>query len=811
MSGLLEDIRFALRAFIRHPGFTLTAVFTLALGIGSAAAIFSVIQNVLIDPAPYADIDRIVSPRIRDMTRDREGGRTAFETPEFLEYQRQATVFDEVIAGDFEDVLLSTDEGTEQFSGGIISPNTFRFLGVPALIGRTIVPSDVEPGAPPVFVMAYKMWVAHYNSDPGVVGRTFTLNGTPRICIGVMPRRYTKQNADVWRPIKLDPADPEQKHRYYVFQAKLKPGVTLERASAEMDIIAHRVQPMFPDNYPPKFKADAVSWLDGIVGRFRKTLYTLLAAVGVLLLIACSNVANMLLARAAAREKEMAVRTSIGASRWLLIRQMLIESLALAIAGSIIGCAFAYLGIRGVTGLIPDGLIPHEAVIRINLPVLAFSLAVAMCTAILFGLIPAIQAARTNMVEPLKDSGRGVIGGFRKGKLRSTLVVLEVALSIVLLTGAGLLMHNLVKLQTMELGLDPSNVVTARLPFPKGQYETAAQKQQFFEALLPRLSALHGVVSASPISGLPPYGGVVSEMDMPGKDHMDKWRGLVQLCSAGYFQTLHLKLERGRLLSDVDVRTARKVAVVNQTFVKKYLGTDDPIGRQVKLTLLEKLDDGNAVDNPMFEIIGVIGDARNQGLDDPTMPEADIPYTITGAFGRGILVRTQSNPEGLIEPVRREIWAVDRGVASTLTGTLTGFLQQFSYAQPEFSVVLLGIFASVGLLLVAMGVYSVIAYTVSRQTREIGIRMALGAERRDVLWMVSGMGMRLIGFGIAVGLLASFAATRVVASELDGVSRQDPIILTAVIVMITLVGAAACVVPANRAARVDPNDALRVD
>ena len=812
MAGsLLEDIRFALRAFVRHPGFTLIAVLTLALGIGSAAAIFSVIQNVLIDPAPYADIDRIVSPRIRDMTRDQQGGRTAFQTPEFLEYQRQATVFDEVIAGDFEDVLLSSKEGTEQYSGGIISPNTFQFLGVPALIGRTIVPSDVEPGATPVFVMAYKMWAAHYNMDPAVVGRTFVLNGMSRVCVGVMPRRYTKQNADVWRPIKLDPADPEQKNRYYVFQAKLKKGVTLERASAEMDVIAHRVQPMFPDNYAPKFKADAVSWIDGIVGRFRKTLYTLLAAVGVLLLIACSNVANMLLARAAAREKEMAVRTSIGASRWMLIRQMLVESLALAIAGAIVGCVVAFLGIRGVTGLIPDGLIPHEAVIRVNWPVLGFSLGVAMLTALIFGLMPAIQAARTNMVEPLKDSGRGVIGGFRKGKLRSTLVVLEIALSIVLLTGAGLLMHNLVTLQTIDLGLDPKNVLVARLPFPKGQYQTAAQKQQFFETLLSRLSALHGVTSATPITGLPPYGGVISETDIPGKDHSEKWRTVVQLCSARYFETLHLKLERGRLLSDVDVRMARKVAVVNQTFVKKYLGNDDAIGRQVKLNVFEKLDNGNDVANPVFEIIGVIADARNQGLDDPTIPEAVIPYTITGAFGRGILVRTQGKPEALLESLRREIWAVDRGVALTFAGTLTGFLQQFSYAEPEFSVVLLAIFASVGLLLVAVGVYSVISFTVSRQTREIGIRMALGAERRDVLWMVSAMGLRLIALGVVAGLIASYAAARVLASQLTGVSRQDPVTLVAVIAIITLVGAAACIVPANRAAKVDPNDALRVD
>jgi putative ABC transport system permease protein len=810
MHNVWQDVRYGLRGLTTQPSFTAVAVLTLALGIGSTAAIFSVIQNVLLDPAPYVDWDRIASVEIRDATRDTGGGRTAYQVPEFLEY-RQSQIFEDVIGGGFEDILLTTKEGTLQFNGGLVTTNTFRFLGVPPQLGRGITDADAEPGAPPVFVMAHKMWVTHYNMDPGVVGRTFVLNGIATTCVGVMPQRYTKQAADLWMPVSLERADAAMSRRYFILQGRLKRGITLDRASAEMDVIARRVAKIYPDNYPPKFNVRVVPWIDWLVRQFRTTLYTLFAAVGVLLLIACSNVANMLLARAAAREREMAVRTSIGATRWLLIRQLLIESLLLALAGAILGCLFAYAGIKGVAGLIPDGLIPREAIIRLNLPVLLFSLGVAVFTAVVFGLVPALQLVKKNMADPLKDSGRGIIGGFRRGKLRSSLVVAEVALSLVLLAGAGLLMRNFVKLQTIDLGFDPNNVLAARLPLPREQYKTAAAKQQFFQALLPRLHALPGVVVATETSTLPPYGGIGTDIDITGKTHTERWEAIFQLCSEGYIPTLGLKLLRGRGLSATDVSTARKVAVVSQTFVNRYFGLEDPIGRQVRIKQLEKLQDGNAVENPVFEIIGVMSDAKNSGIVDPPRPEILIPYTITGAFERGILVRTQGNPEAMMNSVRREVWSVDRGVALTLTGTLTGYLKQFSYAEPRFSVILLGVFASVGLILVAVGVYSVIAYTVSRQTREIGIRMALGAGRSDVLRMVATMGLRLIAIGAGIGLLASFGATRVIASQLTGISPHDPLTLAGVVLVLGLVGVAACYFPAQRASRVDPNVALRVD
>ncbi len=811
LANVWQDVRYGFRGLVTRPGFTLIAILTLALGIGSAAAIFSVIQNVLLDPAPYSDVDRIAYVQIRDASRSEPGGRTAFQTPEFLDYREQSQVFEDVIGGGFEDALLTTRDGTLQFAAGLVTPNTFRFLGVPPQLGRGIVEADAEPGAPPVFVMSQKMWVAQYSMDRGVVGRTFVINGVPTTCVGVMPARFTKQAADLWKPMRLDRADPAQQRRYVVFQAKLKPGISFERATAEMDLVARRIAKVYPDNYPPKFTVHVVSWVDGLVRQFRTTLYTLFAAVGVLLLIACTNVANMLLARAAAREKEMAIRTSLGAGRWLLVRQLLIESLMLAFGGAVLGSAFAYVGILGVKGLMPQGLFPSEADIRLNIPVLIFSLGVAVLTAVVFGLVPALQTVKKNMADPLKDSGRGIVGGFRRGKLRSTLVVCEVALSLVLLAGAGLLIRNFVKLQSVDLGLDPNNILVARLPLPREQYKTAASKQQFFEALLTRLHALPGVVAATETSTLPPYGGIGTDIDIPGKTHTERWEAIYQLCSDGYFRTLGLKVLRGRTLSPVEISSARKVAVINQTFVNKYFPGENPIGRQIVLKMMQKLQDGHAVENPTFEIIGVVADAKNSGIIDPIRPEAFIPYTVTGAFERGILVRTHGDPEALLAAVRREIWAVDRGVAITLTGTLTGYLRQFSYAEPRFSLVLLSVFASVGLILVAVGVYSVIAYTVARQTREIGIRMALGAARRDVLRMVSVMGLRLIAMGAVIGLLASFGATRLIATQLTGVSPHDPLTLAGVVVLMALVGLAACYFPAQKASRVDPLVALRTE
>jgi len=805
-----QDVRYGFRSITGQPGFSALAIVTLALGIGAATTIFSVIQNVLLDPFPYRNADRVIAIRIHDATNPQPFGRGVLRTPEFLDYVEQTQVIEEAIGGIPTDVLMTVDGGTEQVTGGFVTPNTFDFLGVNALAGRTLHTADGEPGAAPVAVMAHKMWVKFFNGDANVVGRTLVLNGVPRTIVGVMPARFTKLAADLWIPVKLSRADPEIQNRFYVFQARLKPGVTLEQARADLDAVAHRVAAAYPQNYPQKFDTIVIPWVDSIVGPFKSTLLIMSAAVGLLLLIACFNVAIMLLARATARGREMAVRASVGASRGRLVGQLLIESLLLAIAGAVLGCLFAYLGIRAVVPLIPEGSIPREVVISLNTRVLLFSLAAAVSTVLLFGLAPALQTARHDIVQPLRQSGKGAGGGSRGGGLRHGLIVVEIALSLVLLAGAGLLIRSFVKLQQVDLGLNPDNLLFARVPFPPGdRYRSAADVQQFFQQLLPRLQRLPGVVAATESTTLPPYGGIGSDLEVPGRTHSEKWSGLVQLVSEGYADTLGLRIVRGRMLTETDVNGVRKVAVVNQTLVSRYLGGEDPIGREVEIAELRRIPDSPMAD-PRFEIVGVVADVKNDGIRDPVLPEVLVPYTVAGrVFMRAVLLRTTGAPGALLNGVRREVWAVDRGVALTDTGTLNEYLQRFTYAAPQFSLTLISVFAGVGLVLVVIGVYSVVAYAVSRQTHEIGIRMALGAQRRDVFALVVRATLTLVGIGVVLGIGGSVAVSRVLANQLWGVSPRDPLTLGSVVAAMLFAALVACYFPARRAMRVDPMIALR--
>jgi putative ABC transport system permease protein len=810
MESIWQDVRYALRGMGRQPWFTALAVLTLALGIGATTTMFSVIYNVLLDPFPYR-AERVVVPQIRDAANaNRQGGRFNFQTAEFLDFVEQSTVFEEVIAGGYEDVLYRTGDGTEMFTGAQVSGNTFTFLAVPAVVGRTLAPEDAKPGAPPVCVLAYKMWRKVFNEDAAVVGRSLVLNGVPTTVVGVMPPRFTKQSADLFQPLALDRADPRQAQRFYRFQARLKPGVTLAQAEAEFEAIARRLAMVYPRNYPEKFTVRVVSWVDNVVNQFKQTLLTLAAAVGLLLLIACGNVANMLLARAATRTREMALRAALGANRGRLIRQLLVESLLLAFAGTAVGCAFAHFGLKVLVAAIPVGAIPDEAVISLNPAVLLFSVAAAGVTALLFGLVPALQTAQRELMEPLKDAGKGSGAGFRGGRLRASLVVAEVALSLVLLAGAGLLMRSFINLQTLDLGFDPERVLAARLPFPRGQYQTAAEKQKYFAQLLPRLRALPGVEEVAAASSLPPYGGYGTDIEIPGQPPQVESRGvLLELCSEGYFQTLGLRLLRGRWLTETEVAAGRNVAVINQTLATKYFGGEDPIGRQIVVKRLANMDGRTA--SPAFEIIGVVSDIRNDSLERPTRAAVMLPYTITGGLDRQVLLRTAVDPRSLSNTVRREIWAVDGSVAVTDTDSLAGFLRQYTYARPRFSLLVLGVFAGVGLVLITVGVYSVMAYAVTRQTREIGIRMALGAAQGDVMRMVLRTGLGLVGLGTVIGLAASLAVTRVLTSQLHGVPPNDPLTLALVVLLIALTGLLACWIPARRATKVDPVIALRAE
>jgi putative ABC transport system permease protein len=812
LAAVLRDFRYAIRTLAKSRGFAGVAIVTLALGISASTALFSVIHNVLMEPFPYTDSQRLMTVQVHDTERSEPGGRAAFAGPELLGYAEQNHVFDAVIASANQDVLYTSGEGTERFEGYLVTPGTFEFFGMPALLGRAMEPADYEPGAPPVFVLRYKVWASRFDRDPGILNKQFVLNGTSRTLIGVMPPRFAWGDADLWIPEKPSRAEatagtPFQ--RYWFLLGHLRPGVSIRQAEADLDAVAHRLATVYPKDYPKHFKVEVQSLADMVVGRFRVTLFIVLAAVGLLLLIGCGNVANLLLARATAREKEFAIRAALGASRWRLVRQLLVESLVLALGGAALGAFMAWGGLKALIAVIPPRIIPAEAVIRLNGTVLLFTLAVAVMTALVFGLVPALHVSRRDLVDPLRDSGKGTTGGFRHGRLRDAVVVLEVALSLALLVGAGLLMRSFVALRAVDLGLSPDHVLVARLPLPQDRYKTAEQLASFYRPLLARLKALPGVVAVTETSTLPPYGGIRSEVEVAGKTDPEKWNAVVQLCSEGYFAVVRIAFFEGRTFTEAEVADGRKVAVVNRTFAKKYLGTLSPLGQRIRLAELENFPD--KVSDPWFEVIGVVKDAKNQGLEEPPLPEAWVPYTVTGSGERGILVRTVNDPLLTLNAARREIWATDRNVALTFTGSLEGFISTFSYAGPRFAFLMMTIFAAIGLVLVTIGVYSVIAYTASRQTHEIGIRMALGARRGDVLKLVIRMGARLVVLGLAIGLLVSLAVSRVIASQLWGVSPYDPATLASVAAVLLLTGLVACWVPARRATRVDPLVALRYE
>ncbi len=814
MDTLRQDIRYALRNLRKAPGFALVAVITLALGIGASTAIFSVIENILMEPFPYPDAQRYMSVQIHDSDRSEPGGRAGYTNPEFLDYIAQNHVFDAVIGNDQTDVLYRTSEGSQRYNGVLVTPGTFEFLGMPALVGRVMQPADYEPGATPVFVLRYKTWVKDFAADPAMLNKNFVLNGVSRTLVGIMPPRFAWGDADMWIPVKPTHAATSNtvagafQQRWFLL-GHLKRGVSVKEAEADLTVVANNLSKIYPTDYPKKFTVHLESLTDLVVGGFRTTLYIVLAAVGLLLLIGCGNVANLLLARATTREKEFAIRSALGANRWRLIRQLLVESLILAAAGAALGALFAWGGLKSLVALMPQNIIPAESVIRLNTFVLLFTLGVAALTALVFGLVPAIKAARKDVNEPLRDNGKGLSGSTRHGRLRDAVVILEVGLSLTLLVAAGLLMRSFMALRDVKLGLQPDHVLVARLPLPTDRYKTAAQITGFYRPLLQRLKAFPGVVDATETSTLPPYGGIPSDIEVSGRTHTEKWEALFQLCSEGYFGVLKIQFLGGRGFTEAEVSGARKLAVVNQTFAKKYLGDENPIGRQVTIAQLGQFDD--PVKEPVFEIIGMVADAKNQGLQDPVRPEIWVPYTVTGSAFRGILVRTAGEPTALLASVQREIWATDANVAVTLTGTLEKFISQFSFAGPRFGFFLMTIFSGIGLILVTIGVYSVLAYTTARRTQEIGIRMALGAEGSDVQSMVIRMGLRLVGIGVAVGLVASLALGRVIATQLWGVSAYDPWTLICVPLLLLAIGIIACWIPARRAAHVDPLVALRYE
>jgi putative ABC transport system permease protein len=806
-NSLWHDLRFAMRSLKKARSFALLAILTLGLGIGSTTAIFSVIQNTLLDPFPYRDSKRIAVIRIHDLAQSAPGGRDSYSKSEFFEIQKQNQVFEGIVGEEDTRKRYSGADRAETWAASLVTPGTFEFLGMTPVVGRLLMPDDFRSGAPPVFVMENKTWLNQFGRDPNILNKKFVLDGESYMLVGIMPARFALGNSQIWLPAQ-DFANLRFRNEFSLM-ARLKPGITIRQAAADLEIILKRLARNSPDDYPKHFTVRVITLAEQMAGRFSNVLMILAVAVGLLLLIACGNVANLLLARATTREKEMAIRASLCANRWRMVRQLMTESLLLAFMGAASGCLLAWMALRLIPSLVPPDIFPAESVMELNAHVLAFTAALSMVTALVFGLAPALQASRPQLSESLKDSGKGVGSGFRGGSLRNALVVGEVAISLVLLTGAGLLMRSFLALKNVDLGFDPDRTIVTVIPLPEGRYRTAEQVSGFLRPLIERVRVLPGVVAAAPVSAAVPFGGRIGPVDIPGKVHSEKWDALINLTTADYFKAMASHFRRGRPFTETEVSEARQVAVINDTFSRKYFGADNPIGRSVKVTALETAPD--PVKNSSFEIVGVVADAVNKDIRKEVLPEIMAPYNVTGSDMRALIVRTAGEPNGVMEQIRRRVWATDADATIFENRTVRDLLKSRVYAEPRFSFLLISVFACVGLLLVTTGVGSVMAYTVSLRTHEIGVRMALGAHPGDVLDLVLRRGLRLIAIGIAIGMVGATALTRFLASQLWHVSPGDPMTFAAVIVLLFVVGFGACLWPAHRAAHVDPAVALRFE
>jgi putative ABC transport system permease protein len=807
MEWLWQDIKFGIRTLLKNRGFVVTATLALALGIGSTTAIFSVIDNVLLEPFPYTDGKRLIELEIHDSASSQPYGRQAFAASEFLDYQEQIRTLSDSIGVAQGQVLWSGPAALESFNGAKVTGNSFQFLGLPALLGRVATPADAQLSAPPTFVMSYKLWQKRFEGDRNLIGKTFTLDGTPRTLIAIMPKRFALWGADLWIPTTPDRAEKDNNATFFSLIGRLKPGMTPQTAQPDAEIVAQRLGKVYPKLYPKKFYMRVVTLTDSVVGKFSETLYMLLAAVGFLLLIACANVANLLLAKATAREKEFAVRSSLGASKWNVVRQLLVESMLLALIGAAAGCVFAWAELKALVAALPRFTFPDEADISLNVRVLVATIALAFVTALLFGLAPALGAFSTNLTETLKAAGRGNTGS-RSGRLRSVLIVGEVALSLVLLTGAGLLMRAFLLERQADLGLNSAKLVVTDLVLGKN-YKTADQQARFIRDLTTHLRRILGVVSVTGALDFPPFGGINTEFDVAGKTHNEKWTGQMGFIDADFFRTTGIRLLRGRTLTEADLVAKRKVVDVNQTLAEKFFPGENPIGKQIKL--LSLIDAPEPIADPWFEIIGITSDVKNHGVRDAVVPEAYGPITVT-AYGEFIVyVRTLGNPVPLTKAVDAEVLAMDPTVHPYNTATMEAALDANEFAKPRFALQIFSVFAFIGLVLVSVGVYSVVSYSVSQQSREIGIRLALGATRNTVLRLVMVSGLRLILAGVGIGLAAAFVILRVLKNQLTGISTYDPLTLLGVVGVLALAGSGACFVPSLRATRVDPLISLRYE
>jgi putative ABC transport system permease protein len=809
----VHDLRFGARLLARHPGFTAVAVVTLALGIGANAAIFSVVNAVLLRPLPWAEPARAVMIWSRWTAFDK----TWVATGEVVDYRRRARTLQEVAAWGAGQVNITGNGEPERVSAGSVTANTFSVLGVGAAIGRTFSASEDLPKGPNVVVLGHGLWSRRYASDPGIVGRSIQIDGRPYQVVGVMPPGFllptdfqNPQPSQLWVPQQLDPASMDHGSHGLFAAARLQPGATVAQAADELHGIA---QAMTREGlYPVQMKFDTVtiSLEDEVVGGVRRSIWLLFGAVGFLLLIACANVANLLLARAEARQREIAVRAALGAGGRRMVRQLLTESLLLTGLSAAAGLALAGAGVRLLAWWNPAS-IPRIAGVTIDLRVALFTVLTALATSVLFGLAPALRALRTGLVESLKDGSQSASSGSARQRFRNALVVVELALAVVLLVGAGLTLRSLWALQSTPLGLQPDNVLTMRVSLPAETYPSAEQVVGFYQHLMARVRELPGVAVAGAARSLPlgstigDFGLTVEGFDPPpGTRPKGDW----QIVTDGYLEAIGERVIRGRAFTPSDSTDGMLVALVNEELVRRYFPGRDPLGGRMKI--------GGDPRRPWVTIVGVVGNVRHNGLTEPVKEKFYVPHTqwhkATGNPIRGmnLVVKTSTATSSLTASVRDAIRGLDPNLPIADVRTMEEVVSA-TLSTPRFTGILLGMFAVVAVVLSAIGIYGVLSYLVSRRTREIGIRMAIGAGRGQVLGMVLRSGLSLALLGAGVGLVLAAGAARLMRSLLHDVAPGDPATFVFVAVTLPAVALAASVVPAWRATRVDPIVALKTE
>ncbi|MGH9906297.1 MAG: ABC transporter permease [Pyrinomonadaceae bacterium] len=802
METLLQDIRYAVRSMRKRPGFTVVALIALALGIGANTAIFSLVNAVLLRPLPFTDPDRLVWV----WGNIRSGGNRASVAPlDFLDYRNDNKTFEEFAASFSIPLALNlTGSGEpERLAAAGVTGNYFQALGVKPALGRSFLLENEKPGSDEVVILSHALWQKRFGDDPSVIGKTVTLDGKAREIIGVMPQNFSFPHpVAVWFPINFDYSEEMKQRKAHFMRpiGKLKEGVTITAAQADLDMIAKRLEEEYPASNTG-WGLRLVSLREELIGDTRPTLLILLGAVGFVLLIACANVANLLLVRATARQKEIALRSALGAGRFRILRQMITESVLLALVGGGLGTLLAFWGVDLLVKLSADN-IPSTALVRIDATVLGFTLLISLSTGVLFGLVPALRTMKLNLTDSLKEGGRGVGEGPRRNRTRSLLVVIESAIAVVLLVGAGLLVRSLIQLQQTNPGFDANNVLTMSIALPRQKYSTPDKASNFFQELESRVGGLPGVESVGLVTELPLSG---QPNDMPftveGRPPVSidqSFDADFRRVNHHYLSTLRIPLLRGRNFTEQEVRHNAKVLVVSELLVSQVFPNEDPIGKRLVM----------AMGDEVFEIIGVAGDIRHLALETLPFPAMYWPTYATGRTN--LVIRTQGDPTSIAAAVRKEVHAIDPDQPVAEIKTMEQWVDS-SVAAPRYRTALLGLFALLALTLASTGIYGVMSYSVAQRTHEIGVRMALGARQLDVLKLVVRKGMALVLLGVALGLAGAIALTRVMSSLLFGVGAKDPATFAVVATLLSVIAFVACYIPARRATKVDPLVALRYE